>query len=29
VTVLVENGRPSDVRVEGGAVLMMRGEIDV
>lgn len=29
VTVLVENGRPSGVRVEGGAVLMMRGEIDV
>ncbi|MCM3876917.1 MAG: PhzF family phenazine biosynthesis protein [Thermoanaerobaculia bacterium] len=28
VTVLVENGRPSGVRVEGGAVLMMRGEID-
>jgi trans-2,3-dihydro-3-hydroxyanthranilate isomerase len=29
VTVLVENGRPSGVRVEGGAVLMMRGEIEV
>jgi trans-2,3-dihydro-3-hydroxyanthranilate isomerase len=29
VTVLIENGRPSGVRVEGGAVLMMRGEIDV
>jgi trans-2,3-dihydro-3-hydroxyanthranilate isomerase len=29
VTVLVERGRPSGVRVEGGAVLMMRGEIDV
>jgi trans-2,3-dihydro-3-hydroxyanthranilate isomerase len=29
VTVLVENGWPSGVRVEGGAVLMMRGEIDV
>jgi trans-2,3-dihydro-3-hydroxyanthranilate isomerase len=29
VTVLVENGRPAGVRVEGGAVLMMRGELDV
>jgi trans-2,3-dihydro-3-hydroxyanthranilate isomerase len=29
VTVLVENGRPTGVRVEGSAVLMMRGEIDV
>lgn len=29
VTVLVEAGRPAGVRVEGGAVLMMRGEIDV
>jgi trans-2,3-dihydro-3-hydroxyanthranilate isomerase len=29
VTVLLENGRPSGVRVEGGAVLMMRGELDV
>jgi hypothetical protein len=29
VTVLVEGGRPSGVRVEGGAVLMMRGELDV
>jgi trans-2,3-dihydro-3-hydroxyanthranilate isomerase len=29
VTVLVENGRPSGVRVEGGAVLMMRGELEV
>jgi trans-2,3-dihydro-3-hydroxyanthranilate isomerase len=29
VTVLVDGGRPSGVRVEGGAVLMMRGEIDV
>jgi trans-2,3-dihydro-3-hydroxyanthranilate isomerase len=29
VTVLLEAGRPSGVRVEGSAVLMMRGEIDV
>lgn len=29
VTVLVESGRPSGVRVEGGAVLVMRGEIEV
>ena len=29
VTVLLEGGRPSSVRVEGSAVLMMRGEIDV
>ena len=29
VTVLFENDRPSGVRVEGGAVLMMRGELDV
>jgi trans-2,3-dihydro-3-hydroxyanthranilate isomerase len=29
VTVLLESGRPSGVRVEGGAVLMMRGELDV
>ena len=29
VTVLVEDGRPSGVRVEGSAVLMMRGELDV
>jgi trans-2,3-dihydro-3-hydroxyanthranilate isomerase len=29
VTVLVSGGRPTGVRVEGGAVLMMRGEIDV
>lgn len=29
VTVLLEGGRPSGVRVEGSAVLMMRGEIDV
>lgn len=29
VTVLVEDGRPAGVRVEGGAVLMMRGELDV
>jgi trans-2,3-dihydro-3-hydroxyanthranilate isomerase len=29
VTVLVAGGRPSGVRVEGGAVLMMRGELDV
>jgi trans-2,3-dihydro-3-hydroxyanthranilate isomerase len=29
VTVLVEGGRPSGVRVEGDAVLMMRGEIEV
>ena len=28
VTVLVENGHPSGVRVEGSAVLMMRGEIE-
>jgi trans-2,3-dihydro-3-hydroxyanthranilate isomerase len=28
VTVLLEAGAPSGVRVEGGAVLMMRGEID-
>jgi trans-2,3-dihydro-3-hydroxyanthranilate isomerase len=28
VRVLVENGRPSGVTVEGSAVLMMRGEID-
>jgi len=28
VTVLFENDRPSGVRVEGGAVLMMRGELD-
>jgi hypothetical protein len=29
VTVLLDGGRPSGVRVEGSAVLMMRGEIDV
>ena len=29
VTVLVEGNRPTGVRVEGGAVLMMRGEIEV
>ncbi len=29
VTVLLEAGRPAGVRVEGGAVLMMRGEIEV
>lgn len=29
VTVLVEGGKPSGVRVEGSAVLVMRGEIDV
>lgn len=29
VTVHVEGGRPTGVRVEGGAVLMMRGELDV
>ena len=29
VTVLVDNGRPSGVHVEGSAVLMMRGEIDI
>jgi trans-2,3-dihydro-3-hydroxyanthranilate isomerase len=29
VTVLVDGGLPNGVRVEGGAVLMMRGEIDV
>jgi len=29
VTVLLENGRPSGVRVEGSAVLVMRGELDV
>jgi trans-2,3-dihydro-3-hydroxyanthranilate isomerase len=29
VTVLIENGRPSGVRVEGGAVLMMEGTLDV
>ncbi len=29
VTVLLDGGRPSGVRVEGDAVLMMRGEIDV
>ena len=29
VTVLLEGGRPSGVRVEGSAVLMMRGELDV
>jgi trans-2,3-dihydro-3-hydroxyanthranilate isomerase len=29
VTVLLDAGRPSGVRVEGSAVLMMRGEIDV
>ena len=29
VTVLVGGGQPTGVRVEGGAVLMMRGEIDV
>ena len=29
VTVLVENGRPTGVRVEGSAVVMMRGELDV
>jgi trans-2,3-dihydro-3-hydroxyanthranilate isomerase len=29
VTVLVDGGRPTGVRVEGGAVLMMRGELDV
>ncbi|HVO52187.1 MAG TPA: PhzF family phenazine biosynthesis protein [Thermoanaerobaculia bacterium] len=28
-TVLVENGLPAGVRVEGGAVLVMRGELDV
>src|SRR5664279_3286968 len=29
VTVLAENGAPSGVRVEGSAVLMMRGEMEV
>jgi trans-2,3-dihydro-3-hydroxyanthranilate isomerase len=29
VTVLLEGGRPAGVRVEGSAVLMMKGEIDV
>ena len=29
VTVLLDGGRPTAVRVEGSAVLMMRGEIDV
>jgi predicted PhzF superfamily epimerase YddE/YHI9 len=29
VTVLIENGRPSAVRVEGGAVLMMEGTLEV
>jgi trans-2,3-dihydro-3-hydroxyanthranilate isomerase len=29
VTVLLSGGLPSGVRVEGGAVLMMRGELDV
>jgi trans-2,3-dihydro-3-hydroxyanthranilate isomerase len=29
VTVLVDGGRPTGVRVEGGAVLVMRGEMDV
>jgi predicted PhzF superfamily epimerase YddE/YHI9 len=29
VTVLLDNGFPSGVRVEGSAVLVMRGEIDV
>ena len=29
VTVLVDGGRPTGVRVEGGAVLMMRGELYV
>ncbi|HTS02530.1 MAG TPA: PhzF family phenazine biosynthesis protein [Thermoanaerobaculia bacterium] len=29
VTVLVEGGRPAGVRVEGSAVLVMRGELDV
>jgi trans-2,3-dihydro-3-hydroxyanthranilate isomerase len=29
VTVLAERGLPSGVRVEGGAVLVMRGELDV
>ena len=29
VTVLLEGGRPSGVRVEGSAVLVMRGELDV
>jgi trans-2,3-dihydro-3-hydroxyanthranilate isomerase len=29
VTVLLEGGRPAGVRVEGSAVLMMRGEIEV
>jgi trans-2,3-dihydro-3-hydroxyanthranilate isomerase len=29
VTVLVDGGLPTGVRVEGGAILMMRGEIDV
>jgi trans-2,3-dihydro-3-hydroxyanthranilate isomerase len=29
VTVLLDGGRPSGVRVEGGAVLIMRGEIEV
>ena len=29
VAVVVEDGRPTGVRVEGSAVLMMRGEIDV
>ncbi|HQQ79314.1 MAG TPA: PhzF family phenazine biosynthesis protein, partial [Thermoanaerobaculia bacterium] len=29
VTVLVDGGRPTGVRVEGGAVLVMRGELDV
>jgi trans-2,3-dihydro-3-hydroxyanthranilate isomerase len=29
VTVLLEGGKPSGVRVEGGAVLVMRGELDV
>ncbi len=29
VTVLVEDGKPSGVRVEGSAVLVMRGDLDV